>query len=395
MSLLPTCTCLTPTYIFSQRLSFLSSFNIIITSDSLNYKSPSNFRSGRSARTILPGRSRNPGITTALSSHREDLATPDTTQAQDQVADATMVNTKDASIVHADDEEAGWLAVMGIDKSDYAIEPLSTEIDGIYGVEEPEEDNPPCGRKRMRSQSHVERADFLEEAVVEPDSASPGGEVQIPSEVEKPATNCRTLEDFAQRPEIPNRTCRRFAKTFDDQMREPKGALGPGATMPNPPSRKTVHNTSNESFLWTHAAGSGPQEELNSSESAIVSPDVDSNDDDFPLPDFEYNNNFLQSTHRGFQATYFNGPDAMSEADITRASFMSIIASREPPRAENALGEFLEKCITTTQALHAKGKGSPASNAKIKEIQRIMGEALTDEKKLDEIDLSNWPFGMK
>jgi hypothetical protein len=329
-----------------------------------------------------------------MSSQAHGLTTQDITSPQDLVGLGITIGTKDASFEQALKEDAEWLAEMGIEEEDYAIAPLDGVAEIDCETEEQQDDHPPKGHKRMSSACSIELANPLEEVVGKPTSRTSDGHVHIPCEIEEPSAFSQTLKDFAQRPVTPNRTCKPFASIFYDQMRDvAEEASGSDVTMPRTQSEENVHNISNELFMWTHAPGSGPEKVLSGTESDVASANIESGDDDFPLPELQYNHH-IEHAHLAHHAVLnANTPRAFEEADIARArriaafdasnvSLASNSSARVSPLAADVLREFLANCVSNTQSLHANGKGIPASKAKAKEVERIMQSVLKEQKEL-------------
>lgn len=326
-----------------------------------------------------------------MSSQAHGLTTQDITSPQDLVGLGITIGTKDASFEQAFKEDAEWLTEMGIEEEDYAIAPLDGIAEIDCETEEPQDDHPPKGHKRMSSACNIELANPLEEVAGKPTSRTSDGHVHIPCEVEEPSAFSQTLKDFAQRPVTPNRTCKPFASIFYDQMRNvAEEASESDATMSRTQSEENVHNISNEWFMWTHAPGSGPEKVLSGTESDVASANIESGEDDFPLPELQYNHHIEYAPLAHHAVLNANRPE---EADIARArriagfnasnaSLANNSSARVSPLEADVLREFLVNCVSTTQSLHANGKGIPASKAKAKEVERIMESVLKEQKEL-------------
>ncbi len=378
--------------IVSKLLSSSRASDPTTTPDNLDHKTAPNIQSKqRQSHNFRPAATKTANLLTTMSSQAHGLATQDITSPQDLVGLGITIGTKDASFEQALEEEAEWLGEMGIQEEDYAIAPLDGVAEIDCEIEEPQDDHPPKGRKKMRSEDDIDLANPLEEVAEESESRTSDGHIHRADDVEEPSAFSQTLKDFTQRPVTPNRTCKPFVSIFYEQMRDVvEEASGSDVTMPRTQSEGNVNNISNELFMWTHAPGSGPGKVLSGTESDVASANIESGDDDFSLPELQYNHH-IEYAHLAHHAVLdANTPE---EADIARArriagfnasnaSLASNSSARVSPLEADVLREFLANCVSNSQSLHANRKGIPASKVKAKEVERIMESVLKEQKEL-------------
>ncbi|KAK4690728.1 hypothetical protein P7C71_g6130, partial [Lecanoromycetidae sp. Uapishka_2] len=295
------------------------------------------------------------------------------------------------------DEEYGLFPDIAFEFSIFTGKPLSVELEDSFEVEDPEEDYPPRGRKRTRSDCRIEWASPLEETINEPTVSSPENILPVECEVEEPSITVHTLESFANKPAISNQMTKHSALTPHDENPD---ALGKGSEsdtqMPRTPSEENFREISNEMFLFTHEPSATSSENASQkpsndtpdvSDTDIASIGIARDDDDFPLPEIQYNHNseyferFEEET--AARAHTFAADKASLESLWSRSEFRIL-----PTLGDQVLDEFLRRSIAKTQALHAEGTW--ASRTKAKEIERIVECVLVDEK---DIDAPEWVLG--
>lgn len=288
-------------------------------------------------------------------------------------------------------EEVDWDTEENADVVEMDSKCLSEELNGSYEVEGPEEDEPPRGRKRTRSECNTEWVNPLQDVFDEPVALSSSPKVPMECEVDESHAPSQILEDFAARPEIPNLACTKFEQISYDQISGAAEEIsGSDATLPRTQSEQDIHNISNELFLFSHTPGCGAQvapqvlgvldllkEMRTGADSDIASADLGSDDEDFPLPEIRYNSPSTRGTP--YDESY---ADRVRYTAPTQRPIWSLLGiAVGPVMGEKVLDEFLKSSIEKTRALHADGTWT--SRMKAKEIERIVESFLIDEKRID------------